>query len=218
MPVELEQIAFILAAITFASVVGINLVKKNSHMVILYIIQSLAISLMLGTEGALKGSIDLLIIALIVFLIKVIFAPYFFFRFVRKSQMNLLTSTYLSTPFTLICLIIIIFFTNSEVFTPLANYLGFNTPLTLMLFSSIFSSIFILINRRGSISQIIGMLSLENSIVAAGFFFGTTQTLIVEIGILFDLLVWIVLSSTFVEYIYRKLKTADVTTLNKMNE
>jgi hydrogenase-4 component E len=184
----------------------------------LYTLQSLAVSALLLSEGLYRNLWGLLVIALIVFLLKVILAPLFFNRFVRKSQMNLLTSTYLSTPLTLVSIILVIFFCNSDVITPLKSYLSVNESVAQMLFASMFSSMFILINRKGSLSQIIGMLSLENSIVAFGFFLGTTQTLMVEIGIIFDLFVWIVLASIFVEYIYRNLRTIDVTTLNKLNE
>ena len=50
MPNSFESLFFILEVIIFTSIVAINLVKKNSHMVISYILQSLAVTAMIGFE------------------------------------------------------------------------------------------------------------------------------------------------------------------------
>jgi hydrogenase-4 component E len=217
MTTSIEQILFYLEVIIFISIFAMNFVKKNSQLVVMYIIQSLAITSMITLEGIEKSSWQLMITALIILLIKVGFAPFFFFRFVKKSRLNLSTSTYLSVPFSLLAITLITFFANSAVFQPLSEFIGEDTSLTTMLITCIFTSIFILVNRKGSLSQIIGILSLENTIVAIAFFLNISQTLIIEIGILFDVLIWIVLAVIFIDLIYRNLKTVEVDTLNKLN-
>lgn len=91
-------------------------------------------------------------------------------------------------------------------------------PLPMMLVSSIIMSIVILINRKGTLSQIIGILSLENTVVAFGFFLGQTQTLLIEIGILFNIVVWIVIATVFIELVYQQLGSVEVTGLNKLKK
>lgn len=195
-----------------------HVVKKESYLVLLYVIQSLALVGLLAIDSIMQSSWQLGVVALVVFSIKCVFAPYFFYRFVRRRQIAVLTSTYLNVPLTLAVLVGIIFFSNSDIFAPLTAFLPQIRSLPMMIFSSIFMSIFILINRKGSLSQIIGILSVENTIVAFGFFLGLTQTFAIEIGIMFNILVWIVLATIFIELIYRQLGTTDVSELNTLQK
>ncbi len=212
------NILFYLELIVFISIFAINFVKKNSYLVYSYIIQSFAIVLIIASEGFESRAWQLIVISLVVFSIKVVIAPYYFFRFVRKSKQNLLTSTYLGVPLSLLAITLIVFLSNSDVFQPLRSFIGEGTANPTILIASVFTSIFILINRKGSLSQIIGILSLENSIVAIGLFLGITQRLIIEIGILFDVFVFLILSIIFIEMIHKSLKTTDVSQLNNLKD
>ncbi len=218
MGTSFESLFLILEVVIFFSVILMHVMKKNRDLVILYVFQSIAVSGLLGIDGITRGSWELSAVALIVFLVKVIFAPYFFYRFVNKSRLNIMTSTYLNVPFTLTILLAIIFFSQSDFIRPLTGMISREASLSTMLISSIFMSIFLLINRKGSLSQIIGILSVENTIVSLGFFLGLTQTFAVEVGILFNVLLWVVLATIFLELIYRKLGTTDVTELNKLQK
>ena len=218
MDLPIEKILVNLETIIFISVVLMNLVKKNSHLVGLYVAESLALVGMLTLDGILRSSWELIFVAIIVFLVKVIFAPYFFYRFLSRSKLNLLTSTYLNIPTTLVVIVAIVFFTNSDILEPLNSFIYSKTSFPMMLLGSVFISIFILINRKGSLSQIIGILSVENAIAAFGILIGFTQGFAIEAGIVFNILVWIVLAIIFLELIYRKLGTVDVTKLNKLKK
>lgn len=79
-------------------------------------------------------------------------------------------------------------------------------------------SVFLTINRKGAMSQIIGILSLENSIFVFSYFLGTKQSAMLEIGILFDVLFWIIISSTFVRMIVKHFGSIDVTQLRELKK
>ncbi|MEI6533099.1 MAG: hypothetical protein WCO06_04625 [Candidatus Roizmanbacteria bacterium] len=214
----MEQIFITLEGLLFTTIIFMNLVRKNRYQVVLYFIQSMALVGLLFSEGIERNSLELKAVAVLVCALKVVFAPYFFYRSAKNSRLNLMTTTYLNIPMTLSAIVLIIFFCNSTIFEPLQVFSIYGPKISTMLFSSIFLSIFILINRKGALSQIIGILSVENSIVALGFFMGLNQTLAIEVGILFDVLVWIVLAIFFIEIIYKHLGSVNVTDLNKLKK
>ena len=214
----MEQILIALEGLIFTTVIFMNLVRKNKHQVILYFIQSLTLVGLLFYEGVVNNSLELKAVAVLVFVLKGVFAPYFFYRSAKNSKLNLMTTTYLNVPMTLTAIVLIVFFCNSDVFQPLHLVFEYGSKISVMLFSSILLSIFLLINRKGALSQIIGILSVENSIVALGFFMGINQTLAIDVGIMFDVLVWIVLAIFFVEVIYKHLGSVNVADLNKLKK
>ena len=79
-------------------------------------------------------------------------------------------------------------------------------------------SLFLTINRKGAISQIIGVLSLDNCIFAFGYFLGLEQSIALEIGLLFDVFFWIIISGIFVRMILTHYGTLDVTELRGLKK
>ena len=73
-------------------------------------------------------------------------------------------------------------------------------------------------NRKGAISQITGILSLENSIVAFGIVAGLEQSLALQLGIVFDVFVWLIIAIAFVSVVYRKIGSLDVTNMRKLRD
>jgi len=73
-----------------------------------------------------------------------------------------------------------------------------------------------IINRKGALSQMIGVLSLENSIVSFAFTAGLEQKPGLELGITFDIFVWIIIATVFVSMVYKKFKTLDVTEMSRL--
>lgn len=212
------QIIFILQIIIFVCVIIMNIVKKNSTLISLYICQSLALVGLLTTHAFEKISLTSLLIVLIVFITKVIIAPRLFLKIIKESKLNLSASTYLTVPMTLIGLLALIFFCQSDMLKPLNSLIGQTPALRMMVMSTVFMSLFLIINRKGALSQVIGVLSLENSIVALGFFIGSTQTFSLELGILFDVFVWIVVASIFINFIYKHFGSHDTTKLNQLKK
>lgn len=209
---------FIFEIVIFLTVVIMNIVKRNSTIIILYVCQSLAVVGLLGVHAYEKTSLTSIVIVLIVFIVKVIIAPQFLFKFIKKGKLNLSASTYLTVPLTLIPLLALIAFSQSDILRPL-NLLIHQAPgIRMMLMSTVFMSLFLIINRKGALSQIIGVLALENSIVSLGFFIGLKQAFSLELGILFDVCVWIVIASVFVSMIYKHFGSYDVTKMNQLRK
>lgn len=212
------QTIFVFEVILFVATILMHVVKRNSTIIAIYLFQSLALVGLLGIHAYQEQSIGSFLIALLVFVIKVLIAPRFFFRLINRSHQNLSASTYINVPMTLGVIVGLIFLSQSDIFSPLGKLLGETQTLRMMLISSVFISLFLTINRKGVLSQIIGVLSLENSIVAFGFFIGLRQPLNLELGILFDILIWVIISTVFVSMIYKQFDSYDVTRMKHLKE
>lgn len=206
------------SGVLYISTIFFHLVKKNSSVITTYAVQALAVSMILLVFAIEEASVGLLIVALLTFFMKVIFAPAFFYRFIRKNKINFSESSYLSTPLTLIVILLLTILAQSHYFEALANISVHNTNFLILAIAAILVSLFLVINKKGSLTQIIGILSLENCIVAFGVFMGTKQTLGLELGVIVDILVWIIISVIFLGLEYKYFGTTDVTKMNDLKE
>jgi len=68
------------------------------------------------------------------------------------------------------------------------------------------------------LSQIIGILSLENTIVAFTIFAGLEQSASLQIGIIFDIFVWLIIATVFVSMIYKHFGSLDVTSMKTLKD
>ncbi|MDD5414703.1 MAG: hypothetical protein PHH96_07760 [Smithellaceae bacterium] len=160
----------------------------------------------------------MLLIALLVLAVKVISAPLFIIRLINKHDLKFLVGTYANTPLTLIIVAAFVAISHSKILLPLADIIPANRELLSLVLSALFISLFLLVNRKGALSQIFGVLSLENSIVAFGLLAGLEQTPALQIGIIFNLSVWIVIATIFISMIYKHFGSLDVTEMSHLKD
>lgn len=204
--------------VIFLSIVFLHLAKKNIWAALAYGVQSLAIVAVLAGYYFATGNISLLIIALLTIIIKVILAPIFFIRLIQKHELKFLVSTYLNTPLTLLFLAALTALAYSNKFSTLTNIIPENHVLLSLALGAMLLSLFLIVNRKGALSQIIGILSLENSLVAFAIFAGREQSLGLQIGIIFDIFVWLVIATVFVSMIFRYFGSLDVTSMKHLKD
>lgn len=207
-----------LLEIMFLSTVYLHISKKNSEVVLTYIIQSLALSIILFNSFLETGDILLLVVVLCVLVVKVILAPFFFNHLIKKNALAFSVSTYLNTPLTLIVISVITFIAYSKKFVPLTNIIPAHHILLSLALSVMFLSLFLVVNRKGALSQIIGILSFENSIITFIIFAGLEQSAGLQIGIIFDIFIWIIIATVFASMIYNKFGSLNVTEMNKLKD
>jgi hydrogenase-4 component E len=212
------QLQLIMQAVIFAAAVFLHMTKKNSSAVRLYIAQSSAISLLLLLP-AFDESSRLLVVAIVsTIAVKIFVAPYFFFGLIRRHGLRFSVSTYLNTPITLLVIAALVALTRTEVFRPLAHLARDGNNLLLLSVATIMISLFLIVNRKGALSQMLGILSLENGIVSFGVFAGLEQNPGMQLGITFNILIWIIIATVFISMIYRQFGSLDVTTMKKLTE
>jgi hydrogenase-4 component E len=214
----MNQFFYVIAAIVFLSVVGIHLTHKNTVCVFFYIVQSAAVSSLLFISGFREMDFFLIVTAILTLAIKAVGAPYFFTRLIKRHEMTFTSNTFLSLPMTLIVLALLTGLAYSGVFHPLAILGGGNLNAVPLALATIFSSIFLIINRRGALSQIIGILSLDNGIVALTSFLGVERISGLDIGVSFDIAVWVVIATLFLSMIYKQFGTLDASAMKALKE
>ncbi len=208
----LDGFAFLLAIL-------MHLTRRNANLVRLYVIQSLCLSVILLMLGFSSAEKSLLWMSLLTLFVKVIVAPVFFFRVLRGIPGAEMSATnYLSTPQTLLAIMGLVILSYSKIIIPI----GVSTPDFFGLFSlnvaMVLTSIFLLINRRGIFTQIVGILCLENSIVLLSTIVGAKQPVGLEIGMLFDIGLWIVVALVFISMIHTQFGTLSTVPLKKLIE
>jgi hydrogenase-4 component E len=208
----------LLLTILFLSIIACNISKKNMFAVICYAVQSLIIVLLLFKSFFVTQDFSLLVVALLMFAVKVVLAPMFFIRLIRKHAFRFSVSTYLSTPLILIAIIILTGVAHSQMLAPITTLIPANQSMLALSLSSMLISLLLIINRKGALSQIVGVLFFENSIVAFATFGGLEQSLMLQTGIIFDVFVWIVIASVFVSMIYKHFGTLNVTSMKTLKD
>jgi len=207
-----------LLTLFFLTIIFLHIAKKNFGAAITYGLQSFIIVLLLFNSYLVTGSVYFLLIAILGLVVKVILAPIFFIQLIKKHQLRFLVSTYLNTPLTLIVVAGLAAFAHTSIFTALVTIVPAHQELLSLALGSIFISLFLVINRKGALSQIIGVLTLENSIVAFGLFSVVDQSLILQIGIIFSISIWIVIATAFISMIYKHFGSLNVTEMKHLKE
>ncbi|PIT94919.1 hypothetical protein COT98_01700, partial [Candidatus Falkowbacteria bacterium CG10_big_fil_rev_8_21_14_0_10_39_9] len=133
-------------------------------------------------------------------------------------NLKFLVSTYINIPLTFIIITILTVIAHSSVFLPLTTITPSNHLFLSIILATLFISLFLIINRKGVLSQITGVLSLENSMVAFALFSGLEQSLALQIGIIFDIFVWIIITTIFMSMLYKHFKSFDVTKMEELKD
>jgi len=212
------QTLFVLDLVVFLATIFMHLLHRNVSLIRLFMFQSLAVGVLLSVIGLAGGEPELLAIAAVTIAVKAVIAPLFFFNMMRRFKLERTANNYLSKPFTLIAVAGIVIFSYSGFASAFAPLSPETAPLLSLNWAAIFISIFLMYNRRGAFGQIVGILSLENSIVAMATLLGIAQPLSLELGIVFDLVVWIVVANLFIAMLYRQFGTLNVTEMRKLVE
>jgi len=202
-----------LLGVIFLTVVFSNIAKKKSASIIGYGVQSMVVTILIFDSYLKTGNLSLLFIVLLTFVVKVILAPLFSLRLMKQHQVVFSAPTYLNTPLTFIIIATLTAVAHSQKFYPLTTIIPAHQSLLALALSLILISFFLIVNRKGALSQIIGVLTFENSIGIFGIFSGLEQSVALQIGIIFDIFVWIIISTVFISMIYKHFGSLDVTSM-----
>lgn len=207
-----------LAIAIFLTTIFSHIVKRNIIIAALYGMQSSAIGLLLFRSFLETKSPSMLFIVIMVLSIKVVLALRFFIGSIKKNEQALSSSAFLSLPLTLIVVAALSAFAHSRLFQPLTAIVPANAGLLSLAIAGMMISLFLMVNRKGVLSQIIGVLSLENAIVEFGMFAGLEQSAILQVGIMFNILVWLMITAVFSGMIYRHFGTLETAQMKSLKE
>lgn len=181
-----------------------------------YLAQSVAVTAIAVAVGVGTLRWDLLAVAALTLLVKVILIP----RMLRSVAERLpsqrervpLFNTASSLVGALV-LTLIAFFTAPTVIAP-GTYLN-QPPLAISL-ALVLIGLFVLSVRRHVLAQVIGLLTIENGLFSGALAIVYGMPLLVEFGILFDVLVAVVVLTLLVSLLHRTTTSADTLDLRRL--
>ena len=156
--------------------------------------------------------------AAITLVLKVIAMPWYFFRIVRKLDVDRDVEPMINIPTTMLIGIVLVIF-SFNLALPISELSGTVMRSTLgIALACVLLAFLMMITRRKAIPQVIGFLAMEN-----GLFFAATSTsygmpLVVELGVALDVMVAVFVLSIFFFQIRETFDSLDLKHMEKLKE
>lgn len=211
--VQLLQLLGVLLLVTTFAIVAVRTVPQA---IAAYAWQSLVLALVAVVVGVFTRSGDLYIVAALTLLVKCGGVTWILRRVTNRLHMQREARPYLSMPFSLlICalLTLLAFFTSPAV---VVSGTFLNEPPLAISITMVLIGLFLLSSRRHAVAQVLGLLTIENGLFSGAIAIAYGMPLIVEFGILFDILVAVMVMSLLVTLIHRALITTDTAELRRL--
>lgn len=196
-PFWISQAITFLSALALVSAFGI-LALRTLHLIVrAYAMQSL----MLGSAALLlgfgAGQRHVLIVAVFAILIKALVIPWFLFRVMEDVHIKREAEPFVSYPFSMICGVGLALLSYAVV-EPISDgnpfaARGFALALTLMQLG-----LWLMVGRKKAITQVVGLLVVENGLFVAALATSFGMPMVVELGLAFDLLVAVVVTGLLI--------------------
>lgn len=215
-PAAAVQILQILGALLLLTTFAIVAVRLLGGAIQAYAAQSFVLALVACVVAYFTGSNDLYIVGALTILVKSIVIPWILRNVSNRLHVQREIRPYLAIPASLlICglLTLLAFFTSPSV---VAAGTFLNEPPLAISIAMVLIGLFILSSRRHAVAQVIGLLTIENGLFSGAIAIAYGMPLIVEFGILFDILIAVMVMSLLVTLIQRELITSDTADLRRL--
>lgn len=195
--------------------VAINAIRRLESYVKVYTFNSLLLSLLTAVVAFMVGEAHLYAASAITLLSKGILIPLFLGRIVRQMKVTHDVEPYISNTVSLSISGILV----AVVYASLREGIfvtGFSKNVLQISIAVILIGLFIMITRKKAITQIIGLLFMENGLFLAGFSLTFGMPLIIELGVLFDMLMGVIILGFFAIQIKRAFTTSNLDRLTTL--
>lgn len=208
----LQLLGTLLLLTTFAMVA----VRTIQPIIRFYVLQALVLVLVAVVIGLFSGNTDLYLVAVLTIGVKCGAVAWILHRVTNRLPVQREMRPYLNTPLSLLIgglLTVLAFFTSPAVVVP-GTFLN-EPPLAISL-AMVLMGLFLLSTRRHAVAQVIGLLIIENGLFSGAIAIAYGMPLIVEFGILFDILIAVMVMGLLVTLIQRTLVSADTADLRRL--
>ncbi len=189
--------------------VAMNALKRLESCVRVYTLNSWLLSLLTAIVAFMIGEAHLYVAAILTFMTKGILLPVFLRRIVRQIKLTHDVEPYINNALSLTISGILV----GVVYASLREGIfvtGFSRNVLQISIAVILIGLFIMITRRKALTQVIGLLFMENGLFLAGFSLTFGMPLIVELGVLFDMLMGVIILGIFTIQIKRAFTSSDL--------
>lgn len=216
LPRPLMQLLALLSVALLLSGFAIAVARRVKGYVNAYTAQSLAMTAIVVAVGVGTARWDLFLVAGLTLLVKVLLIPRLLWSVGRRLPEQLEPAPLLdkaSSMLAAIVLTLVAFFTAPAVIAP-GTVLN-EPPLAISL-ALVLIGLFVLSVRRHVLAQIVGLLTIENGLFAGAIAIVYGMPLLVEFGILFDVLVAVVVLTLLVTLLHRTVTSASTLELRRL--
>ncbi len=214
--ISLIDLCVLSAAVLACLLVGSLHLRQN---LFLYGVLTLFIAIATGLTARTHGDMSLLFIALLIAFLKALLVPVFLVKTSEKLNVHRDVGAMIPPPLAMhlsIVLFALSFLLTRNIPTPemvASGWYGAAAGISLL-----FTGLVVMLTRRLAIGQILGFLVIENGI----YVFALTQTLgmpmLVEMGVLLDMLVGVMVCGLLVFRIQKSFEHIDVAQLTSLKE
>jgi hydrogenase-4 component E len=181
-----------------------------------YRYNSIALGLIALVVSFATGARHIALAGLLVIVAKAVIIPALLARRVKRHPAGLESEPLLGVPGSmLVCgaLVVIAFSQTRALFGSGLSILASCLPVSV---ASTLVGMFVMVSRRGALMQVVGLVLVENAIFLAAVSLTYGMPLVVEMGVLLDLLVGVALFGLFVERIEETHGDSDTTRLTSL--
>ena len=189
--------------------VAMNALRRLESCVKAYTLNSWLLSSLIAIVAFMMGETHLYIASFVTLLSKGILIPMFLRRIVKQIKVTHDVDPYISNALSLTISGILV----AVVYASLKEGIfvaGFSKNVLQISIAVIFIGLFIMITRKKAITQVIGLLFMENGLFLAGFSLTFGMPTVIELGVLFDMLMGVIILGIFTIQIRRAFASADL--------
>ncbi len=216
MNLSLSDMLALLIAFVAILMVGSTHLRLN---IWLFALQTSLLACVTWLYGAQRAELHLYVIALVLFVLKALGVPKFLAVIIRKVNVQRDSGMFVPTPIAMH--LSIAFLVTSYLLArqlPIPTGSGAGWPTATAAISLVCTGLVLMLTRRVALSQIIGFLVMENGI----YLFGLSQTngmpMLIEMGILLDVLAGVMIAGLIIFRIKKNFEHIDVTMLAELKE
>ncbi len=210
---NLQQLVLFGILLTGLYIIGCAKLKKVLHA---WSCQAVLLSSIVFIEGIIQGKIEIVAVALILLLVKGVAIPWILRRTADQSNTQWVGEIFLHRNSSLILAIAltILAYTITQPLLSLVEP-ALRNGLAIS-FSLLFYGLLLMILRKVALVQIVGILLIDTGIFLAGLLLTSGMPLIVELGVIFDILVGVLILGILAQRMIRKFDSLNVEHLNSL--
>jgi hydrogenase-4 component E len=216
----MERYLDLLSVLMLLSAIMLVSHKRIRSYIRTFRLQAILIAIIAGFMGmqslVTEGSIDILVICVIIIALKVIIIPMLLHRTFANVEDVVEKDFYLNIPILILmsCVLVVFsYFTLSGISTLQEGHVNLQV---VNAFSVILIGFFFMISRKKALGQIIGYLVMENGIFITAIFSTHGMPFIVDIGIFIDMLTAVLIMGVMVVQINDKFDSININNLRNL--
>jgi hydrogenase-4 component E len=203
------------AVFLMMTIVLLAVARRISTSILVFGLQSAIITAQVAGTAYLERSAEAWVVAGLIFVFKVLGIPYAFFWLTEKlkSRRDVQAAT---TPAQSVFIVVIMIFVSYAAVRSYAFGIRVPEDALAAAVALILTGAFLMVSRRKALMQMLGLLVLENGIFLAALTTTFGMPLIIEMGILFDVLIGLLLMGIFAFRIRDTFEHLDVSRLRRL--